>query len=424
MPLSEEKAVELALSGHNLVRADSLDLLRQEMAIREMGSALWPKLDLQLGYSYNSYVSRMEMVSPIRWRFQEMPPGSGQGYAFPDSFRVDTFEFGRTHSFRFSLTLSRTLWSWGRMERGYLLQKRFLETRWRDYNSRKLRYAYTVRRLYILALLSEEVVKVAENSLRFSEENLKLTREAYENGRATKLDLLRAEVENRNARYRLEEAKKDLESALRTLKVFLNLHDSVRLELTDTLSIPPSPPDTTLLREDIEVLKEQVGVLRAMAREELKGFLPGVFGAVSFNYQRPLGFEDRWGSNWVATLSLKWTLFDGLKPYSSYRKLLYRSEALQRRVDFLEAQAKADVRNAYGDYMAALKRVEVAKEALGTAGEAYELAKVAYRNGRITYTDLRQVELSYEQALLNYKRAVADARLYHWKVFYLTRTSL
>ncbi len=419
--LTEEKAVEIGLKNYPILIADSLDIEAFGAQVKEVGSTLWPKLEFQFGYSYNSYVTQMEMVSPVRWRFREVPPGSGQGIAYPDSFVVDTFEFGRKHNFRFSLTLSRVLWSWGRMERGYFLQKRLFRSRWKDYEAKKLSYVYTVRRVYTLTLLAKESMEVAEESFKFAEDNLKLVKEAYDNGRASRLDYLRAKVTYENSRYNLSNARKSYEEALANLKLLLGLPDTLPLTLGDTLSLPEGDLDTALRRADVEYLKEQARVLKEVGKEELKAFLPTLFGSVSYNYQRPLGFEDKWGSNYVATLGLSWNLFDGLKPYHSYRRYRYQADALYRRAVFLEEKARTDLRNAVRDYEGALERLDAAREALKMAEESFKLAREAYKNGRLSYTDLKQVEVSYRNARLNYKRAVADVRLHYYRAYYIAR---
>ena len=421
MVLTEDRAVEIGLKNYPILVADSLDIEAFGMQVKELGSALWPKLEFQFGYSYNSYVTQMEMVSPVRWRFVEVPPGSGQGVAYPDSFVVDTFEFGRKNNFRFSVTLSRVLWSWGRMERGYLLQKRLFKARWKDHDSKKLSYTYNVRRAYIMTQLAKEALAVAEDANRFARENLKLVEEAYRNGRATRIDYLRAKVNYENSRYRLAEARKSYESALRNLKLFLGLPETTEVVLGDTLALPDGKPDTLLHRADVEYIKEQARILAEIGKEERKAFLPTVFGSISYNYQRPLGFEDKWGSNYVATLGVSWTIFDGLKPYHSYRRYEYQADALMRRAVFLEEKARVDLRNALREYESAMERLRAAREALRMAEESFRLAQEAYRNGRLSYTDLRQVELTYRNAILNYKRAVADVRIYYWKAHYVAR---
>ncbi|NPA80209.1 MAG: TolC family protein [Thermotogae bacterium] len=422
--LTEDEAVRIGLRNFPNLIADSLEILASHEQVQELGASLWPKVELQLGYSYNSYAPTMVMASPVRWRFQETPPGSGQGIAFPDSFVVDTLEFGRKHNFRVSLGVSRTLWSWGRLESGYFIQKRALEAKWIDYEAKRLRYEYDVRRVYTATLLQREALKVAEESYGAAEENLKLVKEAYRNGRATRIDYLRAQVSLENARYELMSARRGYESSLSTLRTFLGLPDTTEILIGDSLTLPETPPDTTVAWKDVEFLEIQASVLRDVARQEAKAFLPVIFGSLTYNYQRPLGFEDRWGSNWVATLGMSWTLFDGLKPLHSYRRYLYQADALARRAAFLKRKAKTDVMNALREYETALRKVEVARRTLDMARESFSLARQSYAHGRLPYTDLKEVEVSYTKALFNYKRAVADARMLYWKVFYLSRTSL
>ncbi|MEO0138387.1 MAG: TolC family protein [candidate division WOR-3 bacterium] len=425
LELTEDKAVEIALKNSPSILADSFDVLYAYEQSKEVGSSLWPSISLQFGYTYNSYATTFQQIIPTKWGFQEIPPGSGQGIVFPIEAETVGVQFNRHHNYRFTLSISRPLWSWWRMERGYQLQKENTKAKYNDYLSKKAAYEYNIRMVYTLALLSKEALKIAEENLKFSEKRLKLIEEAYKSGRANGVDYLRATADYESAKANLLNAENNYKSSLKTLALFIGLPDTVEIELKDSLgSEDKSLPQVEIQRYDIAYLEEQVKILESMSREELKGYLPTVLGQFSLNYQRPLGFEDKWGSNWTAGITLNWTLFDGLSPSVRSKKYKLQAEALKRRIEFLKLQAQKEIADAQREYEYAVAVLDAQEKGLNAMKKAFDLALEAYKSGRMTYTEFKQVELAYWNAKLSYKKAISDVKLAKLKVKFLGLTSL
>ncbi len=425
LELTEDKAVEIALKNSPTVLADSFDVLYAYEQSKEVGSSLWPSISLQFGYTYNSFATTFQQIVPTKWGFQEIPPGSGQGIVFPIEAETVDVQFNRHHNYRFTLSISRPLWSWWRMERGYQLQKENARAKYNDYLSKKATYEYNLRRVYTLALLSKEALKIAEENLKFSEKRLKLIEEAYKSGRASGVDYLRATADYESARANLLNAENNYKSSLKTLALFIGLPDTVEIELKDSLSLEDKGlPQVEIQRYDIAYLEEQVKILESMSREELKGYLPTIFGQLAFNYQRPLGLEDKWGSNWVAGITLNWTLLDGLSPSVKGKKYKLQAEALKKRIEFLKLQAQKEIADAQREYEYAVAVLNAQEKSLNAMKKAFDLALEAYKSGRMTYTEFKQIELAYWNAQLSYKKAISDVKLAKLKVKFLGLTSL
>lgn len=425
LELTEDKAVEIALKNSPKVLADSLDVLYAYEQSKEMGSSLWPNVSLQFGYTYNSYATTFQQVIPTKWGFQELPPGSGQGIVFPIEAETVDVQFNRHHSYRFTLSISRPLWSWWKMEKGYQLQKENAKAKYKDYLSKKASYEYNIRRVYTLALLSKEALKIARENLEFSEKRLKLIEEAYKSGRASKVDYLRAVADYESANANLLNAENNYKSSLKTLALFIGLQDTVSIELKDSLTLEDkNPPSVEIQRYDIMYLEKQVQILESMAKEELKGYLPTILGQLAFNYQRPLGLEDKWGSNWVAGVTLNWTLFDGLSPSVKSKKYRLQAEALKKRIEFLKLQVQKEIADAQREYEYAIAVLNAQEKGLNAMRKAFDLALEAYKSGRMTYTEFKQVEIAYRNAQLSYKKAISDVKLAKLKIKFLGLTSL
>jgi outer membrane protein len=423
--LTEEKAVEIALKNNPNFIADSLDVLYAQQIAKEFGTSLWPKLSLQFGYTYNSLQIDFQQLVPIKWGFQEIPPGSGQGIVFPIEVETVNIAFSRHNNYKLGLTLSRPLWTWMRLEKGYALQKEGYQAKYSEFLSKRAQYEFNVRQAYTLALLSRDMVEIARENLEFSKRRMELLDEAYKKGRANRIDYLRAVSDYEMANANLINAENTYKSSIRMLALILNLPDTVEIILTDSLKGKDLEiKEGEIRRYDIEYLRKQVKILEELSREELKGYLPSLVGFVSYNFQRPYGFEDQWGGSWVAGLTLDWTLFDGFSPSVKSKKYKIQAEALKRRIEFLENQAKEDIERARRDYEYALEALKAYEKNLRTMEEAFNLAKEAYLKGRMSYIDFKQVELGYRGAQISYKKTFVDVKMAKLKVEYLYLTSL
>ena len=423
--LTEERAVEIALKNNPNFIADSLDVLYAQQIAKEFGTSLWPKLGLQFGYTYNSLQIEFQQIVPIKWGFQEIPPGSGQGIVFPIEVETVNIVFSRHNNYKLGLTLSRPLWTWMRLEKGYTLQKEGYKAKYSEFLSKRAQYEFNVRQAYTLALLSRDMVEIARENLEFSRRRMELLDEAYKKGRANRIDYLRAVSDYEMAKANLINAENAYKSSIRMLALILNLPDTVEIILTDSLKERDLEiKEGEIRRYDIEYLRKQVKILEELSREELKGYLPSLVGFVSYNFQRPYGFEDKWGGSWVAGLTLDWTLFDGFSPSVKSKKYKIQAEALKRRIEFLENQAKENIERARRDYEYALEALKAYEKNLITMEEAFNLAKEAYLKGRMSYIDFKQVELGYRSAQISYKKALADVKMAKLKVEYLYLTSL
>ncbi len=423
--LTEERAVEIALKNNPNFIADSLDVLYAQQVAKEFGTSLWPKLSLQFGYTYNSLQIEFQQIVPIRWGFQEIPPGSGQGIVFPIEVETVNIAFSRHNNYKLGLTLSRPLWTWMRLEKGYALQKEGYQAKYYEFLSKRAQYEFNVRQAYTLALLSRDMVEIARENLEFSKRRMELSDEAYKKGRANRIDYLRAVSDYEMANANLINAENAYKSSIRILALILNLPDTVEIILTDSLKGKDFEIKEGEIRKyDIEYLRKQVKILEELSREELKGYLPSLVGFVSYNFQRPYGLEDKWGGSWVAGLTLDWTLFDGFSPSVKSKKYKIQAEALKRRIEFLENQAKEDIERARRDYEYALEALKAYEKNLRTMEEAFNLAKEAYLKGRMSYIDFKQVELGYRSAQISYKKALVDVKMAKLKVDYLYLTSL
>jgi outer membrane protein len=123
------------------------------------------------------------------------------------------------------------------------------------------------------------------------------------------------------------------------------------------------------------------------------------------------GFVTRGGANWLASINLRWNLFNGLSDRARIDEtthLLRRADADARRAD---SAVRLQVRRAYADLRAAEQRIEVARAAVAEAAESLRITQNRYEAGMSNVTDLLRNETTVLEINTRYLAAVHDQRV-------------
>jgi outer membrane protein len=131
-------------------------------------------------------------------------------------------------------------------------------------------------------------------------------------------------------------------------------------------------------------------------------------GAFEADAQR---FVTRGGVNWLASINMKWNLFDGFKNRAGIAETSYslaRAKAQDQRTD---SSVRLQVRRAYAGLRAAQQRIEVAKASVAEAEESLRITQNRYEAGFANITDLLRNETAVLESRTRYFAAVHDQRM-------------
>jgi outer membrane protein TolC len=134
----------------------------------------------------------------------------------------------------------------------------------------------------------------------------------------------------------------------------------------------------------------------------------GVRTAFEADRQR---FVTRGGANWLASVNLRWNVFNGLSDrarISETSHLLARAQADEQRAD---SAVRLQVRRAWAGLRAAVQRIEVAKAAVTEAEESLRITQNRYEAGMANVTDLLRNETAARESRTRYLAAVHDQRV-------------
>ena len=293
------------------------------------------------------------------------------------------------------------------------------------------RYEFTVRgvlfgvaQAYYEVLRFEAQVKVAQDTLKLAQEELKRAHVRFRVGEVTKTDILRAEVAVERASRALVVDRNRLKLARTVLARTVGLSETVGV-------LEPTPPQavesdyTGLLdrayaqRQDLSAQNLAVRVARERKNLVLTRYFPQVDAQFSYPRLDPETFADR-DEFWTLFVNLRWPLFDG---GNRELDLLEANETLSQtelRVTELEKEIRVEVREALLSVETLHATLETLHKEVALARENYEMTSKQYRVGLSTSLDvntalntLNQVRTqlidqtyTYQVALLNLDNAV------------------
>ena len=275
-----------------------------------------------------------------------------------------------------------------------------------------------VVRAYCAMVLSEQNLSAAQEAVRSAEADLKRADAVRASGMSTDADVLSIRVHL--AAVTEQQIRRAAE------------RDVARAALNDVLGQPLESvytPTTALTKADLgdltleqyehEALDQRPEAREAKLATQLaetqataarSSLLPqvGVHADIEQDRQQ---FAGRSGGNWLASVSLRWNLFNGFgdKAHIEETKHLLRSsEAEESRAG---SAIRLEVRRAWADLRAAAQRIEVAQAAVEEARESLRITQNRYAAGLNNVTDLLRNETAVLEAKTRYLAAISDQRV-------------
>jgi outer membrane protein TolC len=301
-----------------------------------------------------------------------------------------------------------------------------------DAQNKEARLIYDVTQGYLNLLGSRLLSNAAASALDRASDNLRLNQEKLRLGAASRIDVMRSEVAQSQAKINLLSANTALATANAAFLATAGISENVVIQPTESLTAPASLviDDPTKLLADIEErnpgtkLARSANTISAINTIGTVGeILPSVSVFWNSKYQDPSMPKSMkaWDDKDVVTtgIGLSFPLLD-LKAFA-----LDISSAIagsrQAKAGALSAryQLRASATTAILGYQEAQQRYEFAKANLDLNQELYRLAKEQQRLGAISLIDFFSVETALEQANATYIGALTDTYVQAAQISYL-----
>jgi len=273
-------------------------------------------------------------------------------------------------------------------------------------------------RAYYGAALAAERLKTAESAVESAQADLTRAESLHSAGMSTDVDALSVRVHLAGVIEERIERAADLDVAKSALNDALGLPLDAEHRLTTPLA-PVALPELALGALETDATSGRPEARQARLAEDLAGaqmdsarsaLLPQVAFHGAFEADRRQ-FVERGGTNWLASIALRWNLFDGMadrERVAEATQQAARAHADEERVD---SAVRLEVRRAWADLRAAQERIEVAKAAVVEAEESLRITRNRYESGMSDVTDLLRNESAVMESRTRRLAAVHDQRI-------------
>lgn len=275
---------------------------------------------------------------------------------------------------------------------------------------------YNVTAAYYDCLLTKDLERVAQESVKTLSEHLRHVQDSYDVGVVAKIDVLRSEVEMADAEQNLIKAENTRKLAVHTLNKMIGLPLETELNLTDTLQFEAYDKGLAYCldfaqtnRPELEQARQGVKSARGGLRVAKSGHMPKISGQI---FQSWGGNGKDWPGdddpNWGAGVNVSWNVFDSGATLSNIHAAEADKKIALEKLRDSEDSVLLDVRNTYYTMNEAERRIQTTKAVVSKAEEDYAIAKLCYENGVGTNTDVLDAQVALTQAKTNYIQACYD----------------
>lgn len=330
--------------------------------------------------------------------------------------------FGTKNNLNSNITVRQTLFAGGRIASATSQAKHFRNlTRETLRETRQNIHAEVETAFYDL-LLARELVRVSHLALERARRNLKQTQLLRQAGRASRFDLLRAEVQVLQLSPDSIRAHKDFQIADLTFKNTIGLQPEQEIDPVGGFR-SESAIDVTVLnalvetgitrRPDFLQFQHRISTRRQAIRVRQAGYLPTVDVLAQGRMQVQTNdlasvTRDDLRRSWFAGVRLSFPLFDGLETASAVAQAridLRQTELLNQ--NLLRA-IRVDIHRAWLTYKEAGDRQAAQTRARELTGEGLRMAEAQYAEGLVTQLEITDAQLSLLRAETEVARARRD----------------
>lgn len=424
--LTVERAVELALKNNYQLKQNEEKVLEAAAGKGAAFGSFLPQISASGSYTRLGAVNQFEMVAPV---YQMLPlrvydPMTGQIIGFTDSVPLpvgaDTVRMalGSQNNYLLRGTVQQTLFTWGKLINAYQIAGLSLEAQKAARDQARQETKFSAVQAFYQALLAEKSAQLLNESYEQLQRHVAQVEKLYDNGLASRLDVMRARVSLTNMANQVAQVKNGAELARAALANLLGLEPGTAFVLESELAAETTGLDTAGAlrrakenRPELAQLRRLVEIADRSVRIARTANLPTLFAAANFDYKKPVGFKDEWGKDWNATLGVSLPIFTGLTNYHKLKQAQSKYRQAFLSLKMVESAIDLDVQAALASLGQEKNNIVYQGENVKVAEEAFRLAEERYQNGLLSNLEFLDIQLQLTQSRVAYLNALANYQI-------------
>lgn len=384
--LSLEQA--LAETARNLpaLRAARASAEASTARARQSLAPMLPQLSMSLGYSRTT---------------ANVAPNPG----FNNVNQASTISFDSTDLWTGRLTLSGTLWDFGRNWSRWEASLAQADAQAAALHAAEVNARLAVRAAYFAAAAQKELVGVAQATLANTEAHLAQVEGFVKVGSRPDIDLAQSRAERANARLSLVNATTQYVLAKARLNQAMGVQGPTDYDVADALpaaadgesaTVDELMPQALAQRPEVQGLEAQVKAQQLSLKAARANYWPILGASLGVNVSaRSLASPVPNGSLGV---TLNWPLYEGGLTNAQVAESTASLVNLEAQRDAAVADVRLDVETALLQVQSSREAVDVAAEALEAAQERLRLAEGRYKAGAGSVIELGDAQVAFTSA--------------------------
>ncbi|MBC8088706.1 MAG: TolC family protein [Phycisphaerae bacterium] len=450
--LTLAEALSLATRANESVELAKAGVLRSRGQQLQARSAALPQLSTSLNYQ-KTLQNQFEAISS---RTAPATPDTGTGGGESLADNPLTRIFASPYTTTFTITGSQTLYSGGRNTANARAANAGRQSAEIGVVSAGAQLTLDVTQAYYDAVLSDNLVAIAESALVQTERTLRATGLGQQVGSTSEFDLIRARVTRDNQRPQYLQSRTARDLSYVRLKQLLDVPINEPLSLVDDIEqqegfanatprtqapvsqslivnpaeLTATDPRVTQAVNAVVAVSDTMSMSRAsvrqanaaveMAQQQLKaakaGRLPTI--GLTSTYQRlaypsdgiPRSLGDFF-PNWTAGVGVSFPFFTGGRVKGETMAAEASVVEAQQRLLQARENATLDARQSVAQLLEAEEGWQASIGTTEQAARAYSIAEVRFREGISTQVELSESRVQLQQAQANRARAARDLQV-------------
>jgi len=403
--LGLQQAIEAGLNNHPLLREADAGLRASAARTEQTKSLYYPQIYANADGSAGSARINPRFVTPAGGLLQ---PNLSQ-------YTAGLLATQRIYDFGFTKNLVES------SEYGERAQEE-------DVNARRARVIVDVQRSYLNSLKRQQLVRIAEETVRERGIIASQIDTLYRQQLKSKLDLNLVRLELVNAEALLVRSRNDLKAS------FSNLNRTMGIAGSDDYTLEDIPIDVTTHRSLAELIetslahpelkraKEQRAAAEAKKRAMKSQYLPTVSAIASGGYYDTFDTSRavETGGWWAAGGLVSVPIFTGGLIENQVKEAAAQEALAQAHSAGIEQALTEQVTNSYLDTVTFAQQIKLGQELVKTAQEALSLAKQRYKLGLGSIVEVTQSEVGLTTAQTKLAEAQYDYKIAEVTLAYAT----
>ena len=358
-------------------------------------------------------------LNTAQWsRLPNLNGNIGQSFNYGRAIQADnTYGNRNTRNTNFSVGTSIPLFTGMQIPNNIALSKLNLKAAIEDLNKAKEDISIQVTSYYLQALFNEELVKVAQNQVALSKEQLDRKVAFFKNGKASEAEVYEAQSRLAQDEYSLVQAQNNHQLSLLDLSQLLELPSPENFQIVapkvEAFSTDLSLPDEvyTLALQNKPAIKAAQYRLEGATKSiriAQSGWYPQLtFGAgIGTNYYSITGIENAgFGNQWRENMnkylqfSLSIPLFNRFETRNRVKSARIQRNALAWQLEETKKSLYKEIQQAYYNALAAESQFRSSEVASKAAETSFKLMSEKYANGKANATEYNEMRANWMKAL-------------------------